>query len=97
MFTDGGWGTVCRNVVSVSSAIAGPKKEGLRTKMDTTLMSIIAVAVLYNFDKRQENKLSEEAEVDLPEENEEDGQVQHDANANGNVVRRTLIENHFAT
>uniref|UniRef100_A0A8C7L3E7 DDE Tnp4 domain-containing protein n=1 Tax=Oncorhynchus kisutch TaxID=8019 RepID=A0A8C7L3E7_ONCKI len=53
-----------------------PCLEGLRTKMDTTLTIIIAVAV----------------EEDLPVENEENGQVQHAANANGNAVRRTLIE-----
>uniref|UniRef100_A0A673XRZ4 DDE Tnp4 domain-containing protein n=1 Tax=Salmo trutta TaxID=8032 RepID=A0A673XRZ4_SALTR len=71
-------------------------KEALCTKMDTTLTIIIAVAVLYNFCKRQVDELTEEAEEDLPEENAEDGQLQHAANANGNAVRRTLIENHFA-
>uniref|UniRef100_A0A673ZYN2 DDE Tnp4 domain-containing protein n=1 Tax=Salmo trutta TaxID=8032 RepID=A0A673ZYN2_SALTR len=63
-------------------------KEGLRTKMDTTLTIIIAVAVLYNFGKRQGDK--------LPEENAEGGQVQHAANANGNAVRIILTDNHFA-
>uniref|UniRef100_A0A4W5MIM2 DDE Tnp4 domain-containing protein n=1 Tax=Hucho hucho TaxID=62062 RepID=A0A4W5MIM2_9TELE len=71
-----------------------PCLEGLCTKMDTTLTIIIAVAVLYNLGKRQGDELPEEAEEDLPEMNE-DGQVQHAANANGNAVRRTLIENHF--
>uniref|UniRef100_A0A673WDJ8 DDE Tnp4 domain-containing protein n=1 Tax=Salmo trutta TaxID=8032 RepID=A0A673WDJ8_SALTR len=70
-------------------------KDGLCTKMDATLTIIITVADMYNLGKRQGNKLPEEAEEDLPGENAEDDQVQHAANAYGNAVRRTLIENHF--
>ena len=70
-------------------------KEGLRTKVDTTLAVIVAVAVLYNFGKRVGDELPEVDEDPL-QNDLEDAQVQNAANPNGNAVRRTLIENHFA-
>ena len=70
-------------------------QEGLRTKLDTTLTIIVAVAVLYNFGKRVGDELPEEDEHPL-EDDLADAQVQNAANANGNAVRRTRIENHFA-
>ena len=70
-------------------------QEGLRTKLDTTLTIIVAVAVLYNFGKRVGDELPEEDEHPL-EDDLADAQVQNAGNANGNAVRRTLIENHFA-
>ena len=70
-------------------------QEGLHTKLDTTLTIIVAVAVLYNFGKRVGDELPEEDEHPL-EDDLADAQVQNAANANGNAVRRTLIENHFA-
>ena len=70
-------------------------QEGLRTKLDTTLTIIVAVAVLYNFGKRVGDEIPEEGEHSL-EDDLADAQVQNAGNANGNAVRRTLIENHFA-
>ena len=63
--------------------------------MDTTLTVIVAVAVLYNFGKRVGDELPEVDEDPL-QNDLEDAQVQNAANPNGNAVRRTLIENHFA-
>ncbi|XP_016109879.1 putative nuclease HARBI1 [Sinocyclocheilus grahami] len=71
-------------------------QNGLRTKLDTTLAVIVALAVLYNFGKRLGDEVLPEFEVDYRIGNtEEEGEEHNAANANGNAVRRTLIENHF--
>ena len=70
-------------------------QEGLRTKVDTTLTITVAVAVLYNFGKKVGDHLPEVDEDPL-QNDLEDAQVQNAANPNGNAVRRTLIEIHFA-
>lgn len=71
-------------------------KDGLRTKLDTTLTIIIAVAVLYNFGKRVRDEPTEEADDHPPEDDQDEAEeVQHAANATGNAVRRALIEAHF--
>ena len=73
-------------------------KFGLRTKLDTTLSIIVAVAVLYNIGKRIGDELPEENEDPREDEEVEDVQagLQNAANVNGSAVRRTLIETHFA-
>lgn len=71
----------------------------LRTKLDTTLTIIVAVAVLYNFGKRYGDELPEYEDEDPrhPRDDGEDDQDDHPAaTANGNAVRRTIIENHFS-
>ena len=73
-------------------------KFGLRTKLDTTLSIIVAVAVLYNIGKRIGDELPEENEDPREDEEVEDVQagLQNAANVNGSAVRRTLIETNFA-
>ncbi|XP_016300735.1 putative nuclease HARBI1 [Sinocyclocheilus anshuiensis] len=71
-------------------------QNGLRTKLDTTLAVIVALAVLYNFGKRLGDEVLPEFEVDYRiEHTEDEGEEHNAATANGNAVRRTLIENHF--
>uniref|UniRef100_A0A671MZD7 DDE Tnp4 domain-containing protein n=1 Tax=Sinocyclocheilus anshuiensis TaxID=1608454 RepID=A0A671MZD7_9TELE len=71
-------------------------QNGLRTKLDTTLAVIVALAVLYNFGKRLGDEVLSEFEVDYRIEHTEDEGEEHNAvTANGNAVQRTLIENHF--
>ena len=64
-----------------------PLPEGRAPYEDGRYTNVIIIAVpdKFNLGKRQGDKLPEEAEEDLPEENVEDG-----------AVRRTLIENHFS-
>uniref|UniRef100_A0A672KZA5 DDE Tnp4 domain-containing protein n=1 Tax=Sinocyclocheilus grahami TaxID=75366 RepID=A0A672KZA5_SINGR len=71
-------------------------QNGLRTKLDTTLAVIFALAVLYNFGKRLGDEVLPEFEVEYRiEHTEAEGEEHNAATANGNAVRRTLIENHF--
>ncbi len=72
------------------------KRNGLRTKLDTTLPVIVALAVLYNFGKRFGDEVLSEFEVDYRiEHTDDEGEEHNAATANGNAVWRTLIENHF--
>ncbi|CAB1341421.1 unnamed protein product [Coregonus sp. 'balchen'] len=56
--------------------------------MDTTLTIIIAVAVLYNFGKRQGDELPEKTEEVLPGENAEDGQTGRDTHTPPEPAKR---------
>ncbi|KAF2882683.1 hypothetical protein ILUMI_23485 [Ignelater luminosus] len=66
---------------------------GLRTKVDTTLVIIVATAVLHNI-AINENDTNNFEDVVVDEEVEQE--VMQVNNGGGNAVRRALIENVFA-
>ncbi len=71
-------------------------QNGLRTKINTTLAVIVALAVVYKFGKRLGDEVLSEFEVDYRiEHTEDEGDDHNAATAGGNAVRRTLIANHF--